>query len=546
MNDQTHVELCKGSDTRCGQIADAGPAAFDSACVFGSADLRPANVRENGAGVDVSPTRYGRTSLRQVDEQEKQENQGHNLPYAESRIPADIDEDVFVDGDSRDNTVGRGSSFRADRLIRNSLMLIASIASISAFGFIFWFVIARTFPPEQVGTGTTLITATTTIAFLSVCGFNTTIMRFHTSARKPNALITWGILVITIVGGLISSAYVLLVPVFEPALSFVRSNVLYGVGFIGASVLAGISLLTESVFIGARKPEYHLILNGPVRGLAKVVAPFVLIGLGGYGIFGAVGFGYFVCVTASLLCMRRVIAFRFDFRSRGALTRQHVGYSGSTHLAALFTMVPVMIFPLIALHALGEANTGYYNVTFQVASMVYAISTSVGEALLSEGSFNQSRLPTLLRRSALLLMALILPAVVVLTIASGSLLRLFGKSYADHAQELLVVFAIGAFVVTVNTWSCFLLKLTGQMRSLIAASAIFAAVAIGFAELWAPRGLVWFGAAWIVGNAAGLAFAIAALVAYHRRRNGPARDGRLVSEAIPKPSLALGERECSF
>jgi hypothetical protein len=51
-----------------GQIEDAGPARYhDAAYVFGSNDVRPANTKYNGAGMDVSPALNGCLGFAELD-----------------------------------------------------------------------------------------------------------------------------------------------------------------------------------------------------------------------------------------------------------------------------------------------------------------------------------------------------------------------------------------------------------------------------------------------------------------------------------------------
>jgi O-antigen/teichoic acid export membrane protein len=124
----------------------------------------------------------------------------------------------------------------------------------------------------------------------------------------------------------------------------------------------------------------------------------------------------------------------------------------------------------------------------------------------------------LLRRSAAIMAGAQIPAAVVVAAGSGLLLRLFGGSYADRAQALVVAFAVAALAVALNTWTNFALKLTRQMGALLLCNTVYAVVAIGCALLWAPKGLVWLGWAWGAGNLVSGLVALVALAARRRRR----------------------------
>jgi O-antigen/teichoic acid export membrane protein len=405
-----------------------------------------------------------------------------------------------------------------DKLARSSLFLISAKVAGAITAFAFWFFVARIFTPEQVGIATCLINSAAMITFLSICGLDTTIMRFHMSGREPNALVTQSIAIVSVVAAVMAAGYVMLVPFYEPSLGFVRSNILYAVGLVAGSVLGSIAIVTDAVFVATRKTEYNLFVNCLLHGLTRNVVLFLLTGLGAYGIFGSTLVAYIIVVAAGLFYMARATAFRFDFRLRGGITRHQVGYSASGYVASIFTMAPRTILPLIALHSLGNAGAGYYYLTFQMATVIYWLALGAGEALLSEGAFDESQLASLLRRSANLLMALIIPSVLVLWLAGPDLLLLFGHNYVEHGSALVSVLALSALPVTVMTWGGFLLRLTGQMWSLTLASFACAAVSLGLAGVWAHRGLVWLGWAWFAGNMAGAVWVLAALATLYRYR----------------------------
>jgi O-antigen/teichoic acid export membrane protein len=85
-----------------------------------------------------------------------------------------------------------------------------------------------------------------------------------------------------------------------------------------------------------------------------------------------------------------------------------------------------------------------------------------------------------------------------------------------------VVLAVSALAVALNSWASFGLKLTRQLKPLVFSNVVFAAVSIGLALVWAPRGLVWIGWAWGAGNLASGLAALIPLLARRRRRSAQA------------------------
>jgi O-antigen/teichoic acid export membrane protein len=416
----------------------------------------------------------------------------------------------------------------------------------AALGFAFWLVVARLYTPEQVGTATVLISATSLISYLSLVGLNSTVVRFLSSSKDKDAQISQAVLIVFAVGAVVSAAYVTGLPLYASKVDFIRDNLLYACSFVVMGAFAGVNLLLDSVFIAARKPQYNAVIDGLIQGLTKLALPIAFLGLGAYGIYASTGVAYVVAVAVSILCMRRTLGYKFSLgvrnsRQRRASQSSQVRYSLSTYVSSVLNLAPLMVLPLIVLQTLGAAQAGYYFVVFQIANLLNAISYAVGEAVFAEGSFDESRFGQLLRRSGWIICLLQVPAVAVVAATSRWSLELFGSEYSREGHRLLAVFAIGALTVGLNTWASFLLKLTSQMASLIGSNVVYVIVTIGLALLWAPRGLVWLGWAWLLGNAASGIFAVVTLLLH--RTNW--RDREVANEADRQSPCCLAHGDGS-
>ncbi|WP_324686564.1 lipopolysaccharide biosynthesis protein [Mycobacterium sp. 94-17] len=397
--------------------------------------------------------------------------------------------------------------------------MMTTFVTMGAFGFGFSVVIARTFTPAQVGVGMSLISAASMIAYLSLFGLNWTIVRFIANSKNANAQITYSLLTVAGLGAVISAAYVVLIPRYAPELSFVKENVACAAGFIVVCVLSAVNLLRASVFIGTRRPEYNFFFDGLIQGAIKLVLPFLCVGLGAYGVFASAGVASLIAVVASIICLRRG-GFRFDFRREGVLTRAQLSYSLSGYISMAFAVVPVMALPLIALHTLGSAQAGYFYLTFQIANLMYTISYAAGEALLSEGSFDESRIVNLVKRSALLLGALQTVGAITVAVGAGLILSVFGREYAEHGERLLQILGVGTIAVTLNSLAGYVLKILRLLKPMIASNVVLGVVTTGAAALWCPRGLEWLGWAWMIGQLAAGIYAVVAIAIYYRTGRG--------------------------
>lgn len=399
-----------------------------------------------------------------------------------------------------------------DRIYRSSFFLLVSTVVTAGLSFVFWVVVARFYTPAQVGLATSLISATSLLATLSLLGLNNTLVRFPAAGRARDAQVSRALVLVAGVGCLAGAGYLAGLPLYGAELAFVRDNWLSAAAFTGFCGCAAVSLLIRSVFTGARVPEFNVLIDGLVQGAAKVAVPAVLTGLGVFGIVVAAGVGYAVTVAVALLVLRRRLGLRADLRTGGTRLREKFRFSAGSHLSNLINLAPVLATPLIVLHHLGPAEAGYYFVAFQIAALLNAVSTAVGEAVFAEVSHEESRFRELMLRSARIIAAVQVPAAAAVVVGGGLLLRMFGAGYEAHARLLLTVLALAAFPAALNTWACCALKLAQQIRELVAANTITAVLAIGLGAVWAERGLVWVGGAWAVGNTVAGVFAAVSLV----------------------------------
>lgn len=422
---------------------------------------------------------------------------------------------------------------KVDTVYRNSFFVLATTATTALLGFLFWVVVARFYSPAQVGIATTLISAMSLISYLAQFGLNSTLVRFPAAPQARNAQLTLALCMVAVAAGLLALGYLAGLPWYGEKLIFVRENPLAVTAFTALCAFAALNQLAKSVFTGARTPELNVLSDGLSQGAAKLALPAFLTGLGMYGIVGSTGAGFAAAVVCAIFLMRRRLGFRFELRVGGTRLREQFTYSLASYLSGLLNLLPQLVLPLIVLHHLGAEATGYFYVAFQIAALLNAIAFSVGEALFAEGSHDPGRLPVLLRRTAVIVAAAQTPAAAVVAAGSGLILWVFGPGYSDAAGPLLIACAIGSLAVALSSWANFALKITRQLRQLIVNNAVFAVVTISLALLWAPRGLVWIGWAWGLGNLASGLVAVTALLRGRRGQTPP--DG---TPALPAPTPA--------
>ena len=385
-------------------------------------------------------------------------------------------------------------------LLRNSLFLMLSAALTAAIGFVFWGLVAHLYPASRIGLATSLLSAISLISYLSLFGFNSTLIRFPAAGRARNAQVSIALVSVAGTGLVIGIAYLAGIDLISPQLQFVRQSPFAALAFVAFCSLAAVNLLTDSVFIGARMPEYNTLVDGIIQSLVKLMMPVFLVTLGTVGIVTATGVGYVVAVAASIYFMYRKLGFRFVFRIKGTRLKESARYSATNYASTLLNLLPLLALPTVVLRALGPEQSAYYFMAFQIATLLSAASYAISQSLFSEGAHDPGNVSALLRRSARIMALIVVPGAVALAALGEPVLAIFGPGYAQHARGLLVVLSLGSIAVAFNAWTASALRIVNRMRSLVVADAVLTITVLGLAVGFGSRGLLWVGYAWVAGN----------------------------------------------
>jgi O-antigen/teichoic acid export membrane protein len=397
-------------------------------------------------------------------------------------------------------------------LLRNAGWLLGSTAMTSLFGVAFWSVAARLYSVSQIGDATTLITAVSLLAYLSLFGLNGSLVSFLPSAERPDRQVSAALTVTGTVGTCLGVGYVLLLPVIAPRTAHAFTGWALGALFTVVVAAAAVNLVTDSVFIAYRSAHWNPVVDGLVQGVAKLLPLLALVTAGAVGIFTSFGMGSVAAAASSvgLIAWRLRVPVRPTINLR--LLDGYLRFSAASYVSSLLNLAPLLFLPLITLDKLGSRTAGYYYIAFQVANILSAIPFAVCESLFAELAHVPDAFIRLARKSAIIIIATVLPAAMLVAIAARPLLTLFGTAYAAHGTVVLRLLCGGALAVSVNTWASFLLKARRRMNWLIWSNVFYVATAVGLALMSARFGLRGIGLAWIAANLISALVAIAGLI----------------------------------
>ena len=374
----------------------------------------------------------------------------------------------------------------------------------ATFGFVFWLVAAHFYKPEQVGIASTLISSMNFIAYFCLLGFNSTFIRFLPHSKKRNEQIDTGLILILLTTIIVASIYVIAAPSFAPKLDLLHQHPIFGIAYVILCIGATINLVTDSVFIAYRAAVYNFFIDGVAGSSIQLLLPIALVSLGAYGIYAAQGIAATCAMVLSIIFMIKRFQYHPQLKINKTVLSEVLHYSFGNYIASLLNTAPTIILPIIVLDKLGAAPAGYYYLAFMMANVLYSVSYAVAQSLFAEGSTNEEDLKRLVRRAAKFTYALVIPASIGLVVLGPILLSFFGHTYSVHSKDLLYVLSAAGPVMGGVGICSIIMRITKRTKALVATNAIYLIVTCGSGLLWIHRGLVWAGAAWLLGQVVAL------------------------------------------
>lgn len=389
--------------------------------------------------------------------------------------------------------------FCSDSLFRNSMYLMINSGLMAGLGFLFWIASARLFAPEAIGVVTTVIANATMLANFSLLGFNTAVIRYLPKVTGKNRLLDTSL---TVAGGaslLVAVLFLLGLPLISRELLFIGQDAAFAVGFVLLVIAFTSTMLIDDIFIAHCQAKYVLATNS-LMSAVKLGLPFVLAGLGVFGLFLSFSIAAAVAVLAAFVLLVWRLGYVYKPRISKQLVAQVMHFSLGNYLVGILLGLPMMVFPLIITNHLGSAQAAYYYMAMTMASLLYVIPTATTHSLFAEGSHDDTRLVQLTIATSKLTALLLAPAIVVLIAGGQFVLLVFGKSYSTEGQTLLQLFAVSGLFYAVNTVLSTWLRVQHRMRPLIVITLIGTVCICVGSYLLISFGINGIGLAWLGGQ----------------------------------------------
>jgi O-antigen/teichoic acid export membrane protein len=372
-------------------------------------------------------------------------------------------------------------------LFLNAGSLMATTAITSLLGFAYWWLAARTAPPEAVGQASAAVSAMTLIGTIGMFGMGTMLISDLPGIRHRKwDLISTCLLVAgsaATVGGL---AYVALAQLAVPGLKDALGSTPATVLLVAGIALNAMTLVLDEALVGLLQGPLQLMRNAWFSIVKLVLLgvlallPITLTG-GELLLTWVAGIVLSTAILSSALHRRAMID---SLRPRVGLLRGRGRATFDHNLLNLATYLPRAALPLVVTAVLSaEANASFYT-AFMVLSFLAMVPGNVALTLFAVASGDRAALRSKVRMGMVICLAGGLPVSLAVVFLSGPIMSIFGARYEASAGTALSILALTYTPFVFHHFFLAVSRVQGKVRG----AGIFSVFA-GVAELLAA----WYG-----------------------------------------------------
>lgn len=384
-------------------------------------------------------------------------------------------------------------------LLINSVLLMLSTGTVAFFGFLFWVIVAHKYHSDTIGLATSILSSGTLLGQLSLVGLDTVIIRFLPTTDDEEKFIDTAIIVVGSVAIATSVLFFAVIHLYLPSYSYTTQNIFNTLTIAAFILFSAWNVLTNAIFIAYRQVFCIFVIN-VAFSLVKVLLPF------GYSHGDAI---HLVLMSAIAQGVNVILSLSFLYKLKGyypklkftSSTLAHAkSYTFHSYIASILNLLPPTLMPVLITQQLGSAQAAYYYIAYTIASLLYTVVYSVMQTVFSESSHNEHALLDTLKngiKTSLLFMA---PLIMILSVGSNYILRIFGQEYGMQASWLLIILSLNGLLVIPFSALGTYFKVQKMTRSLVKMNLFFAVtVVLVFSCISHTMGLSSIGIAWVCG-----------------------------------------------
>jgi O-antigen/teichoic acid export membrane protein len=384
--------------------------------------------------------------------------------------------------------------FFAESLFKNSAFLIVDLGVGAVCGYGSLTLLTHVFTVRDVGLSATAVSACSLVTFITQFGVTYSLPRYLPTAENRTAMINT-MLTTVLLSTLLGSVVFLALPYAKNL--FALGGLLFGVAFVATCCLQAGQTVVSTVLIADRSAD-KVAAFGMIPNLARLAAPPALSALGALGAFVArVIADLFGFATFGILLARRGHKFRPAIDV--AVTKEIAKFSAGMYVANIVGGIPQLLLPLIVLSRVGAQQSAYWSIAISIAALLFSLPAAVTSALLPEVSLRPTERRLLLRRSAYLITAIVLPALIIAFALAPYGLALFPGAYVTGTLTPLRWLIFAGLITMLNYVTGAILFIAKKSTMITIVNVIDAVIVLGLVTLWATN-VTQIAIAWLVGD----------------------------------------------
>jgi O-antigen/teichoic acid export membrane protein len=343
----------------------------------------------------------------------------------------------------------------------------------------------------------------------------TGLIRFLPGSNEKSLLFS-SVWTVSLISSLVSGVIFLLgIGFFSPALKFLMTP-WFAIVYLFYLVLQMNNGIENSGLLGLRKAEYSFIQNLVLGFRIILLIPLAFSGV--IGIIGSLGIALTISSLIGIFILyKQNIAMKLVLNQK--LIKDIANFSLANYTVDFLSTVQTSVLPILILNVVGAKEAAYFYVAFSIASLLYAIPSSVFMSMFIEGSHGEPLRNNLIKSLATV-GTLMIPAGIIIYFYGDILLSLFSEEYSDKAYEILKLLVLSGFFVTFNGIFTVVKKIQKDMKPMIIVNVLLFIFTIFFSYIFMRQyGIFGVGLGWITGQ--GMTSALVGIILWMERRGAP-------------------------
>jgi O-antigen/teichoic acid export membrane protein len=339
-------------------------------------------------------------------------------------------------------------------MLINAGSLIGTTAVTGIFGFAFWWIAARQYPPQEVGLASAAVSAMTLLGAVCILGLGTLLIgELPRHPGKEASLTSAALLTAGGVGAGGGIIFMLVAPHVSTAFLPFSANIGIILLFAAGVSLTAIINVLDAALIGLLKGTLQFWRNALFAAAKLVILVLASVWLvkGGEIVYGT----WVAGIVLSLLPLIGLVVFKMG-RVRSSLLpdwtllRTLRATALEHHALNLILQFPMTALPVLVTILLSATINAWFYVAWMISGLVFIASYALTTVLFAINAGQTTELMHKIRITIGLAFTTCLLGNVLFLFAAPQILALFGHTYAQEASWCLRILGLGAFPLIIT------------------------------------------------------------------------------------------------